>query len=417
MCDLSRRAMRRRLFALAAAAALGALASPHVHAQAWPSKPITLIAPYPPGGGVDTVARLIGERLATRLGQPINIDNKPGAGATLGATALARSAPDGYTLMLGSIVDYAIAPHVHKALAFDQQRDFIPVLEAGFGTVALVVNADLPARNVAELIALAKAKPGELSYASTGVGGLQHLNAEMFKQMAGIDMVHVPYKGTAQLLPDLIAGRIPLAIDSIPAHLPHIKTGKTRALAVASRTRSPVLPDVPTMAEAGLLGYETATNYALFVPARTPADIVARLNREINAVLQMPEVVDKLTSLGIVITGGSTEAAVARTATEMAKWAGVAMPRPRDRLLQFEGLADFLHILDWACGLASTRERLAALSYGYSRRLADSGAGYADVIINPTHWAAWHGRLPAMIDAIDAGLAEAEQDGLPPVGL
>ena len=323
MSDLSRREVHRRLLALAGTAALGALASPHVHAQAWPGKPITLIAPYPPGGGVDTVARLIGERLAARLGQPINIDNKPGAGATLGATALVRSAPDGYTLMLGSIVDYAIAPHVHKALAFDQQRDFIPVLEAGFGTVALVVNADLPARNVAELIALAKAKPGELSYASTGVGGLQHLNAEMFKQMAGIDMVHVPYKGTAQLLPDLIAGRIPLAIDSIPAHLPHIKAGKTRALAVASRTRSPVLPDVPTMAEAGLLGYETATNYALFVPAKTPADIVARLNRETNAVLQMPEVVDKLTSLGIVVTGGSTEAAVARTATEMAKWAGV----------------------------------------------------------------------------------------------
>ena len=323
MSDLSRREVHRRLLALAGTAALGALASPLVQAQAWPGKPITLIAPYPPGGGVDTVARLIGERLAARLGQPVNIDNKPGAGATLGATALARSAPDGYTLMLGSIVDYAIAPHVHKALAFDQQRDFIPVLEAGFGTVALVVNADLPARNVAELIALAKAKPGELSYASTGVGGLQHLNAEMFKQMAGIDLVHVPYKGTAQLLPDLIAGRIPLAIDSIPAHLPHIKTGKTRALAVASRTRSPVLPDVPTMAEAGLLGYKTATNYALFVPAKTPADIVARLNRETNAVLQMPEVVDKLTSLGIVITGGSTEAAVARTATEVAKWAGV----------------------------------------------------------------------------------------------
>ena len=314
---------RRHLFAVISAAALATLASPFVQAQAWPSKPITLIAPYPPGGGVDTVARLLAERLAARLGQPVNVDNKPGAGATLGANALARSAPDGYTLMLGSIVDYAIAPHVHKALAFDQQRDFIPVVEAGFGTVALVVNADLPARNLAELIALAKAKPGELSYASTGVGGLQHLNAEMFKQMTGIDLVHVPYKGTAQLLPDLLAGRIPLAIDSIPAHLPHLKTGKTRALAVASRTRSPVLPDVPTMAEAGLAGYETATNYTVFVPAKTPPDIVARLNRETNAVLRLPEVVEKLTSLGIVITGGSTETAVARTTTEAAKWADV----------------------------------------------------------------------------------------------
>ena len=319
MFDPSRRAAHLRLAMLAGTAAWAGLAK----AQAWPGRPITLIAPYPPGGGVDTVARLIAERLATRLGQPVNVDNKPGAGATLGATALARSAPDGYTLMLGSIVDYAIAPHVHKGLPFDQQRDFIPVVDAGFGTVALFVNADLPARSVAELVALAKAKPGELSYGSTGVGGLQHLNAEMFKQMTGIDLVHVPYKGTSQLLPDLISGRIPLAIDSIPAHLPHVKAGKTRALAVGSRTRSSVLPDVPTMAEAGLPGYETATNYTLFVPAKTPAAIVARLNRDTNAVLQLPEVVEKLNSLGIVVTGGTTEAAVARTATETAKWDGV----------------------------------------------------------------------------------------------
>ena len=312
----------RRQALMVGAAALATL-SGTARAETWPARPITLIAPYPPGGGVDTVARLVAERLAQRLGQAVNVDNKPGAGATLGATALARSAPDGYTLMLGSIVDYAIAPHVHKALPFDQQRDFIPVVELGFGTVALVVHADLPARNVAELVALAKAKPGALSYGSTGVGGLQHLNAEMFKQMAGIDLVHVPYKGTAQLLPDLLAGRIPLAIDSLPAHLPHIKSGKPRALAVASRNRSPLLPDVPTMAEAGLQGYESATNYTLFVPAKTPAEVVAMLNRETNAVLKLPEVADKLASLGIVVTGGSTEAAVARTTAEVARWGGV----------------------------------------------------------------------------------------------
>jgi tripartite-type tricarboxylate transporter receptor subunit TctC len=315
----TRRAFHHRLLALAAAS----LASPFARAQAWPAKPVTLIAPYPPGGGVDVVARLIAEKLAARLGQAVNVDNKPGAGATLGGTALARSAPDGYTLMLGSIVDYAIAPHVHKSLPFDQQKDFIPIVEAGFGTVALIVHADLPAKNVAELIALAKAKPNDLSYASSGVGGLQHLNAEMFKQMAGVELVHVPYKGTSQLLPDLIAGRIPMAIDSLPAHLPHIKSGKTRALAVASRQRSPILPEVPTMIEAGLAGYETATNYTLFTPAKTPADIVARLNAETNAVLKLPEVVDKLTSLGIVITGGTTETAVARTAAEVAKWGNV----------------------------------------------------------------------------------------------
>jgi tripartite-type tricarboxylate transporter receptor subunit TctC len=284
---------------------------------------MTMIAPYPAGGGVDTVARLLAERLGPRLGQTVNVDNKPGAGATLGATALARSAADGYTLMLGSIVDYAIAPHVHKALPFEMQRDLLPIVELGYGTVVLVVNADLPAKSVRELIALAKAKPGELSYASSGIGGLQHLNAEMFKQMAGIDLVHVPYKGTAQLLPDLISGRIPMAIDSLPAHLPHIRSGKTRALAVASRTRSSTLPDVPTMAEAGLPGYETATNYTLFAPAKTPAEIVALLNRETNAILKLPEVQERFTSLGIVATGGSTEQAMARVPAEVEKWAGV----------------------------------------------------------------------------------------------
>lgn len=314
---------RRRFNAqLAATFGLAAAALP-ARAQAYPAKGVTLIAPYPAGGGVDTVARLIGERLATRLGQAVNVDNKPGAGATLGATALARATADGHTLMLGSIVDYAIAPHVHKALPFDMARDFIPVVEVGFGTVGLIVNAELPAKTLKDLIALAKAKPGELSFASSGIGGLQHLNAEMFKQMAGVDLVHVPYKGTAQFLPDLISGRVPMSIDSIPAHLPHVKAGKTRALAVASRTRSSALPDVPTFAEAGLPGYETATNYTLFAPTGTPAAVVAQLNRETNAILALPEVVEKLTSMGIVITGGSTETARGRMSTEVEKWAGV----------------------------------------------------------------------------------------------
>jgi tripartite-type tricarboxylate transporter receptor subunit TctC len=316
---------RRFLAALPALAAPGLVltsAGP-ARAQAWPAKPVTLIAPYPPGGGVDTVARLIGERLAARIGQPMNVDNKPGAGATLGATALARSAPDGYTLMLGSLVDYAIAPHVHKNLPFDMQRDLLPIVEIGGGTVGLIVNADVPAKTLRELIALAKAKPGSLSFASSGVGGLQHLNAEMFKQMAGIDMVHVPYKGTAQFLPDLVSGRIPVTIDSIPAHLANIRAGKTRALAVASATRSPTLPDVPTFAEAGLPGYETATNYTLFAPARTPAEVVALLNRECNAVIRQPEVVERLLGMGIVVRGSSVEEASSRMKAEVEKWAGV----------------------------------------------------------------------------------------------
>lgn len=291
--------------------------------QAYPNKAVKMIAPYPPGGGVDTVARLIAERLSARIGQAVTIENRPGAGATIGADALAKSPADGYTLMLGSITDYAIAPHVHKNLGFDMRRDFIPIIEIAFGTVGLVVNADLPVKNVQELIALAKSKPGQLSFASSGLGGLQHLNGEMFKQMAGVDLVHVPYKGTAQFLPDLIAGRVPMSIDSMPAHLPHIKSGKIRALAVATRTRVPMLPDVPTMAEAGLPGYETATNYTLFAPTGTPRDAVALLNRETNVVLQQADVKEKLLGMGIIIVGGTTEAAQARVPAEMTKWANV----------------------------------------------------------------------------------------------
>jgi tripartite-type tricarboxylate transporter receptor subunit TctC len=225
--------------------------------------------------------------------------------------------------MLGSIVDYSIAPHVHKALTFDMRRDFVPVIEVGTGTVALIVNGDLPAKSLAELIALAKAKPGDLSFASSGVGGSQHLNAEMFKQMAGIDMIHVPYRGTAQLLPDLLAGRVQLSIDSIPAHLGAIREGKTRALAVASKERSSALPDVPTFAEAGLAGYETATNYTVFVPTGTPAPVVERLNTEIAAVIAGPDFVEAMKKFGAVVRGGTSAAASERMTAEVAKWADV----------------------------------------------------------------------------------------------
>lgn len=314
---------RRALCTALAMGCWGAVAWQEASAQAYPSKPLKMIAPYPAGGGVDAVARLVAERLALRIGQPIVVDNKPGAAATIGGDALAKSTPDGYTLMVGSITDYAIAPHVHKALAFDQRKDFAPIVEIGYGTVVLVVNADFAPRSVKELIALAKSKPGELSFASSGIGGLQHLNGEMFKQMAGIDLVHVPYKGTSQLLPDLLAGRVPMAIDSLPAHLPHLKTGKVRILAVASPTRSATLPDIPTMTEAGLPGYVSATNYTLFAPAGTPKSVVALLNKEANAVLQMPDVREKLQAQGIVITGGSVESVERQIPKEMDKWAQV----------------------------------------------------------------------------------------------
>ena len=323
MFRINRRRGTLSMLALCAAQLAGVHFVASANAQAYPGKPIKLIAPYPPGGGVDTVARLLAERLTPRLGQQVVVDNKPGAGATIGGDALAKSAPDGYTLMLGSLIDYSTAPLFQKGMTFDMKRDFAPIVEVGFGTVGMVVWADLPVKSLQELIALAKTKPGQLSFASSGTGALHHLNMEMFKQQTGVDLVHVPYKGTTQFLPDLVAGRVQLTMDSMPAHLPHIKAGKVRALAVASAQRSPMLPDVPTMAEAGLSGFETATNYTLFAPAGTPREIIALLNKETNEVLRQQELRERLLALGIIVSGGTTEAVQARIPAEMSKWAAV----------------------------------------------------------------------------------------------
>jgi tripartite-type tricarboxylate transporter receptor subunit TctC len=313
----------RRLCGLATAfaAALG-WANP-IAAQSYPSRPIRLIAPYPTGGGVDTVARALGERLVPLLGQPVVVDNRPGAGATIGAELLSKAATDGYTFMLGSLVDYSIAPFFHKNLTFDMRRDFVAIVEVGYGTIGLVVTPAIAATSVKELIALAKAKPGQLTYASSGHGGLIHLNAEMFKQMTGTDFVHVPYKGTTQFLPDLLSGRAHFSLDNVLAHLPHIKAGKIRVLAVASRGRSPLLPDTPTMSEAGVAGFESATNYTLFAPTGIGKEPVTVLNRESNVVIRQSEFRDRLLALGIVVNGGTHEAAQARIPEEMARWAKV----------------------------------------------------------------------------------------------
>lgn len=292
-------------------------------AQSYPAKPIRLIAPYPPGGGVDTVSRVIADKLAPRLGQPVTVDNKPGAGGTVGGAELVKAAPDGYTVMVGSMVDYSIAPHIHANLGFDMRRDMTAIVEIGNGTVGVVVWPGLGVKSVQQLIDLAKARPGQISFASSGVGGLIHLNGEMFKQMTGISIVHVPYKGTTQFLPDLMEGRVQMSIDNVLAHLPHIKSGKVQVLAVASAQRSPLLPDAPTMAEAGVPGFESATNYTLFAPARLPAEFVALLNREANAVLALADVREKLLAQGVVPKGGTVEAVQARIPGEMSKWAGI----------------------------------------------------------------------------------------------
>jgi tripartite-type tricarboxylate transporter receptor subunit TctC len=306
---------------LAAAAFSGVIAQP-VLAQ-YPTRPVRIIVPFTAAGGVDIVARTVGEKLSVRLKQPVVVENRPGGGTTLGTELAAKSTPDGYTLLVGPVGGAAIAQAYYRKLGYDLRRDFAAITKIGFGTVVLVVPPSLGVSSVKELIALAKAKPGQLTFASSGTGALIHLTGELFKQMAGVEILHVPYKGSSQLLPDLLDGRVSMALDSMPAHLPHIKAGRLRALAVASLQRSAQLPDVPTLSEAGLTGFQSNTDYALFGPARTPKDIVALLNRETNAVLQQPDVRAKLAAQGIEVSGGTPEALHAEVLSELQKWTKV----------------------------------------------------------------------------------------------
>jgi tripartite-type tricarboxylate transporter receptor subunit TctC len=289
----------------------------------YPAKPIHVIVPFPAGGATDILTRVVVEKLGVRMGQTFIVDNKPGAGANIGAEAAAKALPDGYTLLMGSVASHAIAVTYYRTLGYDFRRDLLPISMVGHVPSVLVITTGLPVKTVPELIAYAKANPGKLNFASSGTGALIHLTGEMFKQMSGIDIVHVPYKGTALFLPDLIDGRVSMSLDSMPPHLPHIKSGKLRALAVTSAKRSPVLPDLPTVAEAALPGFESVAPYALFAPAGTPPDIIALLNREVNAVLLLPEVRDKLAEQGIEISGGTPEALAATVKSEIAKWAKV----------------------------------------------------------------------------------------------
>jgi tripartite-type tricarboxylate transporter receptor subunit TctC len=305
------------------AAAIVVVTALPAFAQQYPVKPIRFIAPFPPGGGVDIVARAMGEKLTPRLGQPIVVENKPGAGMTIGIDLAAKSAPDGYTLLIGPIGSQAIVHHMYPKRSFDFVRDFAAVARIGYGTIAFIVPQSSPARSVKDFVAMAKANPGKLTFASSGTGALIHLTGEMFKQAAGIELTHVPYKGTTQLLPDLMDGRIDMALDSLPAYIPHLKAGRVRALAVASRERSPVLPELPTMAEAGVPGVVSATDYALYAPAGTPRDIIARLNREVNAVLQLPDLRAKLAAQGIEAVGGTPESLHAELLDEIVKWGKV----------------------------------------------------------------------------------------------
>jgi tripartite-type tricarboxylate transporter receptor subunit TctC len=260
------------------------------------------------------------------------VENRPGAGGAIGNDVVAKSAADGYTLLIGPIGGQAILQYTLAKRTYDFGRDFASVSRIGYGTIIFVVPAGSKAQSVTDFVAMAKASPGKLTYASSGVGALIHLTGEMFKQAAGVDLTHVPYKGTTQILPDLLDQRIDVALDSAPAYLPHLKAGRVRALAVASPKRSALMPELPTMAEAGVPGVVSQTDYAVYAPAGTPRDVLALLNREVNAVLQMDDFRARMASLGIEVAGGTAESLHAEYLDELAKWGKVI----RDARLKFD---------------------------------------------------------------------------------
>jgi len=315
---LRRRALQAAAFALCAPFAALAPAQ-----QDYPSKPVTLVVPFPPGGTTDLVARALGESLARSLGQPVLIESKPGGGTTIGADYVAKSRNDGYVLLVGA-VHHTIAPSVYKKLPYDFQKDLTPITTVAMVPNVLAVNAAAtPAKTVAELVALAKASPGKLSYGSNGNGTAQHLIGTLFQMETGTELLHVPYKGSAPLTTDLLAGQVTMSFDSIPPQIQHIRAGKLRALAVATPTRSSLLPDVPTLQEAGLKDFDIQTWYGILAPAGTPSAIVARLNAEMLKVIRSPDFVQRMKDAGCEPLGGTPAEMAARIASETTKFAKI----------------------------------------------------------------------------------------------
>jgi tripartite-type tricarboxylate transporter receptor subunit TctC len=292
-------------------------------AQAWPSKPIKWIVPFAAGGTTDILARTVGEKLALALGQPVIIENKPGAGGSLGADFVAKAAPDGYTILGGTISTHAINATLYKELPYDPVRDFVPITLIARVPNMLVVNNDVPAKNVSELIVLMKKNPGKYTFASSGNGTSQHLSGELFKNIAGVDMQHVPYKGSPPALQDVMGGSVTMTFDNITTAWPLAKGGKLRALGVTTAKRSPVAPDVPTLAEAGLAGYEIGSWQGVFAPAGTPPEIVKRLNTEMVRIINLPDVKEKLLGLGAEPVGNTSEEFTVFVKAEVVKWGDV----------------------------------------------------------------------------------------------
>ena len=289
--------------------------------QPYPVRPIRLVVTFPTGGAPDILARVLAEN--AQLGQPVVVDNRPGAGGNIGADAVAKAQPDGYTLVVGTVGTHAINGALYAKMPYDMARDFAPVTLLASTPNLLVINNDLPVRSVQELIAYGKANPDKLSFGSPGIGTSIHVSGELFKSMTGVQMTHVPYKGRQMAIPDLVGGQIQLMFDNMPSALPMVREGKLRALAQTGAKRSPAAPDVPTVAEQGLPGFEATSWFALFAPAGTPPEVIARLNAEVRRVWALPEVQQRMTKLGLEAVASSPEELAAYQGAEIRKWAKV----------------------------------------------------------------------------------------------
>jgi tripartite-type tricarboxylate transporter receptor subunit TctC len=309
--------------AFAALFAAASICAPPVAAQTYPSKPIRMIVPYTPGGSTDIVARVVGQKLGEALRAQVVIDNRPGAGGNIGVEAAAKSAPDGYTLVMGHIGTFAVNPALYAKLPYDPVRDFAPISLAAIVPNLLVVHPSLPVKSVKDLIALSRSRPGQLNYGSSGPGGTPYLAVEYFKLMAKLDIVQIPYKGAAPMIVDLIGGQLALTITGIPPLLPHVKAGRLRPLAVATSKRLPLLPDLPTIAEAALPGYEATSWYGVLAPAATPKEIIARLNAEIVKSIANPDTAERLSGEGAQPTASTPEQFGAFIKSEIARWGKV----------------------------------------------------------------------------------------------
>jgi tripartite-type tricarboxylate transporter receptor subunit TctC len=286
----------------------------------YPNRPIQLVVTVPPGGAADIIARIIGAKLADAVGQPVVINNRGGAGGTTAAAQVAKADPDGYTLLLNTIATHGIGPHIYANLGYDPVKDFAPVILIAKLPLIMAVNAEVPAKTVADVIALAKAKPGQLTFSSSGSGGAPHLAGEMFKHQTGTDVQHIPYRGSGPAVIDLIGGRITMMFDATPSLLPYIQDGKLRPIAAASPQRHRLLPDVPSFAEVGYPGIDIALWYGVAAPGGTPAPIVQRLNAELAKIVRMPDIVKNLSEQGADLQGGSVEDFVTFIHDEMARW-------------------------------------------------------------------------------------------------